>query len=549
MNKFFKTILLGFISLLALVGCNEPQWSHVADWTQGGNQSQEITVSTSDVNITKASLKSVTGNGIHYYFIVETTCSYKNADIYGSFTLMNSAEKVLEQFEDVKATSDSSSYDYEFKIEIKENTFNQYRTYTAFFKGKAYTTNANDSEIMVGDETVTANSLYISNRKPQLIIKSLYNLTYLSYSVSLFFNTSLGPITIDGEIKDNIEANKEKTIVLDTTINFSYEIDAFTFEVKTAKTKDKIEKGKKLEDKKYSYIFLDEEDSLFAFKLVKAGESPVIDKTLNQTFENYPYLEMDGYTYDKGNIKMSSLVLPTATQNLIFRPTVETNETKLVQEAKKKNNTQKSSLKVVVEYYDTVLGVIKYTAAESHGSGIVIAGDKSSNNEYYYALTNYHVIDAIAEKNYSGHEGIRGKVIDYDEQEFVYSVFATDKEHDLALIRFQANKTIHPAFIEFEEADAFKYNCVVSIGCPGDSFLKVTTGNYTGTLNLKNSYGNIQTDITHTATINKGSSGGPLFNWKLHLVGINQAISESGKYCAVRLTDIRNFVYKYNLPF
>ena len=549
MKKFFKTILLGMVSLFSITACNNTTSTQGYHWTQGNSQNNKITISTIDVTIEKANRKSVTGNGVKYYFHVEATCFYKNAEIYGYFVLMDSNNKILEELNEVKAKYTESTSIYTFDAEIKENTFNKFERYTASFKGTAYSESSTNTENIVGDETITATNLYISGKKARLGIKSLYNLTYLSYDVSLYFNTYTGPMKIEGEISTNIEANKEYIIDLDTNINFSYEKSAYTFEVKKAKTTDKVIKDKKIENKQYTYVFLDIEDCLYDYRIFNQGISGAyVDGEFDQTITSYPYLTFEGYRSEEGKVDFS-FGLPTPTKNRVFYPEVGINNTNFTQEAKKKNNTQKSSIKVVNEYYDTVLGVIKYTAGESHGSGIIIAGDKSSNNEYYYALTNYHVIEAIVEKDYSGHEGIRGKAIDYDEKEYTFAVYATDKQHDLALIRFQANKTFHPANISFESSDVFKYEYVVAIGCPGSSFLKVTTGSYTGTLNIRNDDGSTQTCITHTAEIDHGSSGGPLFNWRLQLVGLNKGISSNNKYCAVSLSDIRNFVYQYNLPF
>ena len=550
MKKFFKPILLGFVSLFSLASCNNPQWSYVANWTQGGNKNNEITISTSDVTITNQSRKSVAENGVKYYFIVEATCSYPNAEIYGSFVLMNSNDRTLEELKDVKGTFLPSTYVYTFKAEIKEQTWNQFAKYSASFNGKAYSNGTENQGNLVSDEYITITNFYkggVSSNKVRVGIKSLYNLTYLSYSISLFFNTYSGAMKIDGEVNNTIPANEEYLVDIDATnINFSYETCVAALEVKTAKTKDQIIKDKKFDDKKYTYVFLDLDNCLYDYRIVSPNISPVFGDELKQTFKNYPYLTFSGYKSEKGTTDLS-FALPTATKNLIFYPTVEINYTKFRQQIMERYNAQYSSLKVQLEYYDTVLGVVKYTVAESHGSGIVFGGDRSSRNEYYYALTNYHVVDALVEKDYSGHQGIRGTVIDYDEEKFEFSVYATDKAHDLAIIRFKANKTIHLVDFDWEGEDMFKYSCVAAIGCPGSSFLKVTTGDYTGTLSIKNSYGYVQTCIAHTADGDHGSSGGPVFNWRYRLVGLTVGITSSNKIIAVSIGDIKNFVSQYNI--
>ena len=534
MKKFFKTILLGMISILSLVGCNNTQ-----------DKGSGISISSSDVNVIRHNYTSQSDG--KYYFKVLATYTYPDADLFGYFKIYDSSNKILEDLKDVKGAYSSADNTYTFKAEIQKNTYYSHEKYTSTFKGTAYVKDDGKQEFLVDDKYVTATNLTISGKKAKLTIKSLYNLTYLSYEVSLYFNTYTGPMKIEGEISENIPANKTYTFDLGANINFSQEMSAFTFEVKKAKTKDSIDNNKIFEDKKYSYIFLDLEDCLFASKLVNANTSPIFNNELEQNFKYYPYLTFNGYKTENGVVKASS-TLPKATKNLVFKPEVEIDDSKYIQEAKDQNDVQKSCLKVVLEYYDTVLGIIKYTAAESHGSGVVIGGEKTSNNGHYYALTNYHVVDAIVEKNYSGHEGIRGKVIDCDKQEYTYTVYATDKQHDLAMIRFDANKTIHSATIDFPGYDELKYDYIMAIGCPGDSFLKITTGKYTGPVSGKNSFGYTQTCIAHTASTDKGSSGGPIFNWRLQVVGLTMGKGD-GKNVAVSLSDIRNFISQYNYQY
>ena len=93
----------------------------------------------------------------------------------------------------------------------------------------------------------------------------------------------------------------------------------------------------------------------------------------------------------------------------------------------------------------------------------------------------------------------------------------------------------------------FRYECVVAIGCPGDSFLKVTTGDFISYINVNGNYGSYQGAIKHSASTDKGSSGGPLFNWRLKLVGLNTWKTSDGKAAAVNSTDIKNFISQYNI--
>ena len=139
------------------------------------------------------------------------------------------------------------------------------------------------------------------------------------------------------------------------------------------------------------------------------------------------------------------------------------------------------------------------------GSGFLI----SANGEI---VTNNHVIDGAASI----------KVTLQDGREFNAHVVGTDKPTDVALIKL--DKASDLPFAAFPGSDALRVgDAVVAIGNPFGLGGTVTSGIVSGLGRDLNSgpYDNfIQTD----AAINKGNSGGPLFNSAGEVVGMNTAI-------------------------
>jgi serine protease Do len=137
------------------------------------------------------------------------------------------------------------------------------------------------------------------------------------------------------------------------------------------------------------------------------------------------------------------------------------------------------------------------------GSAVIYESDE----QYYYALTNDHVID----------EYMSISAIDYENNRYSVEVIDSNQSYDLAVIKIE--KDIKLKEIEF--ADSFSvYDEVIAVGYPS-SVYKETDGVVT-------TYETIDYDITfavivHSAYISKGSSGGALVNQDNELIGINFA--------------------------
>ncbi len=150
-------------------------------------------------------------------------------------------------------------------------------------------------------------------------------------------------------------------------------------------------------------------------------------------------------------------------------------------------------------------------STRSLGSGFIISADG-------YVLTNAHVVD--------GADEITVRLT--DKREFKATIIGADKRTDVALIKIEASglpvvKTGDPNKLKVGE-------WVLAIGSPFGFDNTVTAGIVSGkgrSLPQENFVPFIQTD----AAVNPGNSGGPLFNLRGEVVGINSQIySRTGGY-------------------
>ncbi|WP_394730035.1 Do family serine endopeptidase [Altererythrobacter sp. GH1-8] len=164
--------------------------------------------------------------------------------------------------------------------------------------------------------------------------------------------------------------------------------------------------------------------------------------------------------------------------------------------------------------------------AQSLGSGFIISADG-------YVVTNNHVVSPPGDNG-----GGRGPRITLEEitvtmpdgTEYEAELVGADAASDLAVLKIQSNKTF--PFVEFGDSNEARVgDWVIAIGNPFGLGGTVTSGIVSAVLRTPpNGRGGayeryIQTD----ASINRGNSGGPLFDMKGNVIGINNAIfSPSG---------------------
>ena len=141
---------------------------------------------------------------------------------------------------------------------------------------------------------------------------------------------------------------------------------------------------------------------------------------------------------------------------------------------------------------------------EALGSGFVISADG-------YIVTNNHVIegaDEISIEFFSG-ERLEAKVV------------GTDLKTDIALLKVESDTPL--PFVAFGDSDAMRVgDWVMAMGNPLGQGFSVSAGIVSARgRELSGTYDDfLQTD----AAINKGNSGGPLFNMEGQVIGVNTAI-------------------------
>ena len=148
---------------------------------------------------------------------------------------------------------------------------------------------------------------------------------------------------------------------------------------------------------------------------------------------------------------------------------------------------------------------------QSVGSGFIISSDG-------YLITNAHVVD--------GADEVTVKLT--DKREFKAKVIGSDKRTDVALLKIEAKDLPKVTIGDPEKLKVGEW--VVAIGKPFGLENTMTAGIVSAKgrdLPQENLVPFIQTD----AAVNPGNSGGPLFNLKGEVVGINSLIfSRTGGY-------------------
>ena len=141
----------------------------------------------------------------------------------------------------------------------------------------------------------------------------------------------------------------------------------------------------------------------------------------------------------------------------------------------------------------------------SLGSGFIVS-------EEGYIITNNHVIEEADEI----------KVRLSDKEEFDATIIGRDAKTDIALIKIDPPKDL--PFVKLGDSDELKVGeWVMAIGNPFGLSQTVTVGIVSAKWR-KIGAGPYENFIQTDAAINQGNSGGPLFNIKGEVVGVNTAI-------------------------
>ena len=183
------------------------------------------------------------------------------------------------------------------------------------------------------------------------------------------------------------------------------------------------------------------------------------------------------------------------------------------------------------------------------GSGFVIA--KEGNNSYI--ATNAHVVE----------DNPHTITVVHDKEEITADIFAIDAKKDLCILK--TDRPVSAKALTLVTSDIEQGKAVFAAGFPGaaDVFSdEIESGS--GSITITNgivsavrsasvvSYGSPVTLIQINAAINHGNSGGPLFNEKGQVVGVNTfaAYDSQGIFAAIAASELRSFASSHglNLP-
>jgi len=152
------------------------------------------------------------------------------------------------------------------------------------------------------------------------------------------------------------------------------------------------------------------------------------------------------------------------------------------------------------------------TPSKGQGSGFVL--DKSG-----HVLTNLHVVEG------ANRGGIKVQLS--NKRSYAATVVGTDKVHDLALLKIDA-QNLEPVTLA-DSNDLAVGQKVYAIGNPFGLSGTMTRGIISSIRSVKESDGAvIENAIQTDAAINPGNSGGPLLNSRGEVIGINTMIATGG---------------------
>ncbi len=161
--------------------------------------------------------------------------------------------------------------------------------------------------------------------------------------------------------------------------------------------------------------------------------------------------------------------------------------------------------------------------SQALGSGFVISEDG-------FIVTNNHVIDGADEVLIEFFSGVELKA----------TVVGTDPKTDIALLKVESDEPL--PFVSFGDSDVMRVgDWVLAVGNPLGQGFSVSAGIVSARGRaLSGTYDDfIQTD----AAINRGNSGGPLFNMDGQVIGVNTAIlSPSGGSIGIGFSMASNVV-------
>ena len=207
-----------------------------------------------------------------------------------------------------------------------------------------------------------------------------------------------------------------------------------------------------------------------------------------------------------------------------------------------RSHLRASNVGVEVDLFTQLFGGrFERTAGNSQGSGVIYAEDDT----YYYALTNFHVIDP------GEFDRVEYRVVpSYVDTEIDAEVLAFDETFDLAVLRFEKGDLdleIIDIYARYND-DLEPYEMVLAVGNPAAVNSIVTYGEYLDMVDIADVEFEV---ILHSALIYPGNSGGALADLDGNLIGLNTWRSQGSdeRNLSVPLSQIHTFLLMEGLYF
>ncbi|MFU8792695.1 MAG: S1C family serine protease [Acholeplasmataceae bacterium] len=175
-------------------------------------------------------------------------------------------------------------------------------------------------------------------------------------------------------------------------------------------------------------------------------------------------------------------------------------------------------LNMIADVERSVVAVITETG---HGSGIIYKReliDEETSTYLYYIMTNHHVVEDGGEMRVHFGES---------QDDIKVKDVASASLYDIAVVRIETTRNLRvhksAAIDDNVRVEIIKGQDVYAIGTPQDikKFNYVTDGIVSLPEFMYNGVSGLS--VMHNAELNPGNSGGPLFNLKGELIGINVA--------------------------
>ncbi|MBR5144499.1 MAG: trypsin-like peptidase domain-containing protein [Clostridia bacterium] len=298
----------------------------------------------------------------------------------------------------------------------------------------------------------------------------------------------------------------------------------------------------------YKVSFYHEDGTLYERVEVTEGDTVSMPKDpykTNHVFLGWYSSKVYGQKYDFSQ---------KVTGNLSLYARYEISATDITNEISR--NTMKSIVTIRMRSYNTVdLWILGEYETESTGWSQGSGFCYEAHDGYYFIMTNCHV--AVKEPGYKYTEY---EIIDYKGNKYTGYLYknpsksssAIDPEYDLACLYFKSSST-EVAPLEILKTNPKLNDDAILLGTPGSQTNSITFGKVreytTITLNNLEAYSsNVTFDvIRHDAGTKGGSSGGPLLNSDLKVIGVNYAGQSGGgpRGYAIPAERVWEFLYKY----